>query len=184
MSAPNMSPKITLANWASQHLKALYESRTTSDFDAAFEAFFSTKLHATLNGSSLSRNAYKAQLSKEFLRESSILFKIQTEVVGPSTKSSSTQATDVGSVGLVYTANFSEAPLLDGHVVSSTLNMKIASVDLPIGPNGPGDVLDFRRVVSLDQVLFDRDGLINPGGPIIPSGPTNPGGPIIKPTPA
>jgi len=184
MSAPNMPTRPTLANWASQHLTALYESKTTSDFDAAFEAFFSTKLNATLNGSSLSRDAYKAQLSKEFVRESSIQFQIQTEVIGPSTESSITPATDVGSVGLVYTANFAEEPLLDGHIVTSTLNIVVADDDIPLGPIKPGDVIDLRRVLSLDQVLFDRDGLINPGGPIIPSGPINPGGPIINPTPA
>lgn len=116
----------SLADWASQHLTALYEAKTEEDFGLAFTSFFSTQLKATFNGKPISRDAYQSALWQSFSREKSVQFTISNEVVSPGTgDASNAPATTVGTVGLTYSAHFIQTadkiPEQLDHTVGSTL---------------------------------------------------------------
>lgn len=55
----------TLSAWAASRLTGILESKTQDDFNVAFDATFAVECNITVNGESLSRDKYKAQLLQE-----------------------------------------------------------------------------------------------------------------------
>lgn len=61
----NMSSNIvlpSLSTWAEQRLTALFQITNETDFDAAYAAFFTKNPKITVNGKTLSSDAYKKQI--------------------------------------------------------------------------------------------------------------------------
>lgn len=55
----------TLSAWAASRLTGILESKTQGAFGAAFEATFATHCNIVVNGKTLSRDEYKAQLLQQ-----------------------------------------------------------------------------------------------------------------------
>lgn len=181
-TATQAKPTTSLIEWATQHLTALYTAKTKDDFDAAFEAFFSNSLSATLNNGPLSRADYQKALSDERALERSATIKIDNSVSARDADGTEqpVAANEKGVVGLFFTAAFAEKIFQLGfpkmHTVNSSMNLlcvlfhvqnlfnchlmciwyRIAEDDtVPLGPILPGDTIDIRRVFSVNQILLD-----------------------------
>ena len=84
-STPPMPILPSLSAWAAAHLTSVLESKTKDKFDAAFDATFAADCNITFNGTSLSRDAYKAKLLAESAaapeeRDAAVTIEGQTEV--------------------------------------------------------------------------------------------------------
>jgi len=148
-----------LTTWAEQHLTSLLQAGTQGDFDQVFDSFISQDVDITFNGSKLTRDQYKQQLSGEELLERSVTVNFEDIVQAPELNTQATQ--DSGLVGIFYNAQFIEKILIFGapasHTANSSFNITVAQDKrVPLPPRGIRGDVDRRRVVALNQVLVDQ----------------------------
>ncbi|KAI0683954.1 hypothetical protein BC835DRAFT_1422771 [Cytidiella melzeri] len=160
-----------LSAWAQSHITALFEAKTTKDFDAAFDAFVAHKVeHIVVNGEQLSRAEYKAHLQSARAFEQSA----QVKYLGTVEVASEKEGEKAGDVGLFLQASIAEKLLVFGapetETVTISFNLKIIQDPSIKKPSGPiHGYFDPRRVSALTSVFTKtQNPIINPGGPEIP----------------
>ncbi|CAK5270961.1 unnamed protein product [Mycena citricolor] len=152
-----------LKQWAQQHLSSILKATTDVSFNEAFDAFISKNASISLNGKSVSREAYKAQLQAEQFDEAGADVQFGGAVDVPSSTIES------GVVGLFYTATIAEnlrirdAPI--ENVITSSLNLVIEEDKSLTPPHFPAGIHGFfgkspvsaygRRVSVVNQILVN-----------------------------
>ncbi|KIP06750.1 hypothetical protein PHLGIDRAFT_447081 [Phlebiopsis gigantea 11061_1 CR5-6] len=146
---------IPLSSWTEGRLRALLSAKTKADFDTAFDDFLAPHAHVTLNGETVSRAHYAAQLWNDVhtnARSVSVSFNGVVEVP----KSAAGAAIPTGDVGVFYAATIQREnthvrpPILATDLLRASLQLV---VDFPAGQ--PKDH-DNRRVISLAQLSAEQ----------------------------
>jgi len=147
---------MTNTEWAKYHLTQLTTATSADDFAARGCAFLARQVNITMNGVHVSPALYAEQWGAAVGLKGSISFAGAVET--PQVRIPMTQ--NAGLVGLLYDAIFvpSEPSAVHGTgalgriSVTSSINVIIAD-----DKNLPASALDRRRVVSINQVLIDKD---------------------------
>ncbi|OCH92814.1 hypothetical protein OBBRIDRAFT_402393 [Obba rivulosa] len=163
MTANIVLPSLT--NWAEQHVQAIFNATTQSDFDSAFDNFLAQNAKITVNGKHISRDQYKTRLQAENPIEVQVSLTFDGAVEVPTNQN---EPINAGTVGLFYNAEVPGRFFVFGarqtSALHSSLNLVIEQ-DKSIKPPttiGKGGDFDPRRVSVLNEVALEQ------ANPIVP----------------
>ncbi|OCH84339.1 hypothetical protein OBBRIDRAFT_741754 [Obba rivulosa] len=155
----------SLTNWAEQHVQAIFNATSQSDFDSAFDNFLARDAKVTVNGKHISRDQYKTRLQAENPIEVQVSLTFDGAVEVPTNQN---EPINAGTVGLFYNAEVPGRVFVFGarqtSALHSSLNLVIEQ-DKSIKPPttvGQGGDFDPRRVSVLNEVALEQ------ANPIVP----------------
>lgn len=161
----------SLTQWTEDHITAVLQATSQSDFTGALDAFLSKDAEITVNGVCISRADFAKQIQSEQFDEATAIVTFAGTVGVPANQQSPVEA---GSVGVFYTATVQQRIRVRDAPVSSTVTASVNVVieqdlSIPLPPSSPiRGFFDRRRVKVLNQVFTDVPvPFFIPGGPII-----------------
>ncbi|KAH8115146.1 hypothetical protein DFH11DRAFT_1726579 [Phellopilus nigrolimitatus] len=147
---------LTNTEWAKYHFTRLATAASDEEFAERADAAFARHVNITMNGVHLSRALYAQQWGAAFGAGGSITFSGAIETPNVSIPALENAAL----VGLLYDLIFSAT---DSHLSAvGRSNVAIATdlLDQPHDKTLSPTMQDRRRIVSVNQVLVDKDGML------------------------